>query len=144
MKTGVLQEILSQNPFQNQSCYHAACSGTNDDESGWFSTFSSHMLPICCILILETPVHYRARCNAWSSRARKVISCRHPSCTNDWRFSARILMKIPALIGFPQGWQSLPASPFSALPFQKGETAYGRQKTKHTKKTYPVRRGIFS
>ncbi len=40
-------------------------------------------------------------------------------------------MKIPALIGFPQGWQSLPASPFSALPFQKGEDIWQTKNETH-------------
>ncbi|MDE5818499.1 MAG: hypothetical protein K2I07_04155, partial [Lachnospiraceae bacterium] len=26
-----------------QICYHAACGGTNDDESYWISVFSSHI-----------------------------------------------------------------------------------------------------
>ena len=52
-------------------------------------------------------------------------------------------MKIPALIGFPQGWQSLPASPFSALPFQKGETAYGRQK-RNTQRKHIRSEGAYS
>ena len=40
-------------------------------------------------------------------------------------------MKIPALIGFPQGWQSLPASPFSALPFQKGDGIWQTKNETH-------------
>ena len=66
-----------------QICYHTACGGTNDNES---LNFIFPYRLNCCILISETPAYYRARCNAWRSRARKFISCRHPSCTNDWRF----------------------------------------------------------
>lgn len=73
--------------------------GTNDNEN--LLAQASIRFPfslICCILYLTAPAHYRARCNIWRSRGRKIISCRHPLCTNDWGLETRVLINKPILL----------------------------------------------